>query len=162
MKSFTEAGRFGSRALILAALAAVYAGSTGAQAQSLNALPQNCTGTVTGNITNIGTLGGAAGAVSSTIAGVIGSVNTAFLTQQGSAFVSAPSNPTPDQPGGGVRARALGGEVTTRSTTTNVGVATGGAFGSTLNDRCNNNLHQVFSGLQVGTDISKLNLNGWN
>jgi Autotransporter beta-domain len=168
MRSFASARRVGqsetkSLILVASAFVAVIASATGASAQvQVNALPPNCTGTVTGNITNIGTLGGGAGAVSSTIAGVIGSVNTAFLTQQGSAFVSAPSNPAPEQPGGGVWVRALGGEVTTKSTTTNAGVATGGAFGSTLNDRCNNSLHQVFSGAQVGTDIAKLNLNGWN
>lgn len=166
MQRFAGARRAGARTLVFAAsaLVAAVAGSSGARAQApvLNALPANCTGTVTGNITNIGTLGGGAGAVSSTISGMIGSVNTAFLTQQGSAFVSAPSDPAPNQPGGGVWARALGGEVTTKSTTTNTGVATGGAFGSTLSDKCNNELHQVYSGLQVGTDIAKLNLNGWN
>jgi opacity protein-like surface antigen len=162
MKSFTEAGRFGSRALILAAsaLAAIVAGSTGASAQLL---PPNCTGTVTGNINNIGGFGGSAGAVSATISGVIGSVNTAFLTQQGSAFVSAPTNPAPDQPGGGIWTRGLGGEVTTKSVTSNSAVATStGPFGGTLTDKCNNSLHQYYSGVQVGTDIAKLNVNGWN
>ncbi|MES1149423.1 MAG: hypothetical protein ABUL53_09585, partial [Bradyrhizobium guangdongense] len=54
-------------------------------------------------------------AAASAISAAIGNVNTAFLTQQGSAFVSAPPNPAPDQPGGGVWARAIGGEVTVKS-----------------------------------------------
>ena len=163
MKRFTEAGRTGSHLLVVAAsaLVAVMAGSSGASAQPAPAtLPANCSGTITGNVSNISNFGG--GPVSSVIAGVVGSVNTAFLTQQGSAFVSAPSNPAPDQPGGGVWARALGGEVDVKSTSSNIGSGAGGGFTASVNSRCDNNLHQVFSGLQVGTDIAKLNLNGWN
>ena len=178
MKSFGSMQSVASRKtknvfLVGFAFAAAVSASSGAFAQEgpggggggggLNALPTNCTGTATGNVSNIGTLGGSAGAVSSTIAGVIGNINTAFLTQQGSAFVSAPANPAPDQPGGGVWSRAIGGEVTVKSTTTNTGVFTSaGAFGGTLNDKCSNSLHQNFAGIQVGADIARLNWNGWN
>ena len=165
MKSFAEAGLAKSCNLIIgmSALVAVGAWSTTASAQvPTQSVPANCTGTASG-ISNAGILGGSAGAVSSTISGVIGSLNTAFLTQQGSAFVSAPANPAPDQPGGGgVWARALGGEVTTKSTTTNTGVGSGGAAGTAVNDSCSNSLHQSFAGAQVGADIARLNWNGWN
>src|SRR4029077_19081870 len=43
-----------------------------------------------------------------TVAAAIHSANTAFLAQS-TAFVGAPPNPTPDQPGGGIWARGVGG-----------------------------------------------------
>lgn len=99
------------------------------------------------------------------IAGAIGNVNTAFLTQQGSAFVSAPANPTPDQPGGGVWGRAIGGEVTLKTTSnsasTNVRNDTG-AVVNTSTTACNNSSRDSFAGLQVGSDIARLNWSGWN
>jgi|GEM_PF-111921 len=157
-----------ARTAIVAVSVLVMSGAGISEAQAQSALPRNCYGTVSNTtvngtpITNLGFLGGSAGAVSSTISGVIGSVNTAFLTQQGSAFVSAPGNPTPDQQGGGIWARSLAGEVTTKSVTSNVGVGTQAAAGLVLNDQCNNSLHQYYSGMQVGSDLSKLNINGWN
>src|SRR5208282_1218450 len=99
-----QAGLRKAKVLVLATSAFAGAGwmSTEAVAQGLNTLPPNCSGAATGPVSNLGALGGSAGAVSSVISGVIGSVNTAFLTQQGSAFVSAPNDPKPDQEGGGV------------------------------------------------------------
>src|SRR5271169_3494599 len=97
---------------------AILAGFAFAMALSASsgAFAQNCvTNTVatppSAVIPNLGSLAVPAGAASAAIAGAIGNVNTAFLTQQGSAFVSAPANPTPDQPGGGVWGRVVGGEV---------------------------------------------------
>jgi opacity protein-like surface antigen len=105
------------------------------------------------------------GAASAALSGAIGNVNTAFLTQQGSAFVSAPANPTPDQPGGGVWGRAIGGEVnlktTSNSTVTNTRNDTGAVVGtSTIS--CANSQHDSFAGVQVGADIARLNWSGWN
>jgi hypothetical protein len=54
-------------------------------------------------------------------------IGTAFLTQQGSAFVSAPNDPRPDQPGGGVWMRGVGGEVTNKFTATATGNVNAGA-----------------------------------
>jgi len=78
-----------------------------ASSASTAAFAQNCTTTQSGtiNINNIGQLAIPPGAASAALAGAIGNVNTAFLTQQGSAFVSAPANPAPDQPGGAQRQR---------------------------------------------------------
>src|SRR5271165_1487171 len=83
-----------------------------------------CTTTQTGtlNVTNIGSLAVPPGAAAAALAGAIGNVNTAFLTQQGSAFVSAPANPAPNQPGGGVWARGVGGEVNLNTTSVSTGV----------------------------------------
>jgi len=118
--------------------------------------------TILGNQSQLAVPAGAAGAA---IAGAIGNVNTAFLTQQGSAFVSAPANPLPDQPGGGVWGRAIGGEVTLKSTSIsgsmNVRNDTG-AVVNTSSTACANSSRQDFAGVQVGTDIARLNWNGWN
>ena len=104
-----------------------------------------------------------AGAASAAIAGAIGSVDSVFLTQQGSAFVSAPPNPTPNQPGGGVWARAVGGEADVKSTSVSNGLQTTAAAGNiTTNANCANAQHENFAGVQVGADIARLNWNGWN
>jgi outer membrane autotransporter protein len=127
---------------------------------------QNCTTTQVATptiITNIGTLAIPASAASSAISAAIGNVSTAFLTQQGSAFVSAPADPAPDQPGGGVWARGVGGQANISSTSNSVGVSNqGGAVINTATTNCNNQQRQTFAGAQVGTDIARLNYAGWN
>jgi opacity protein-like surface antigen len=132
----------------------------------LTTTSQNCTTTQVPTpvlINNIGTLAIPASATSASISAAIGSVNTAFLTQQGSAFVSAPSNPAPDQPGGGVWARGVGGQVNISSTSNSVGLSTqGGAVINTATTNCNNQQRQTFAGAQVGADIARLNYAGWN
>jgi len=151
-------------ATIVAVPALLMAGVAPVWAQAA-ALSPNCSGTIYFggySASNIGSLGASAGAISSTLSGVIGSVNTAFLSQQGSAFVSAPGNAAPEQAGAGVWTRALAGEVTTRSTTSNNGVGEGGIAGEWMNTRCRNSVQQYYSGMQVGTDLSRLNINGWN
>jgi hypothetical protein len=48
------------------------------------------------------------GATPSVFSGAIGNINSIFLGQ--SAFVASPGSDQPDQPGGGVWVRAIGGE----------------------------------------------------
>jgi opacity protein-like surface antigen len=131
-----------------------------------SALAQNCTTTQTSTtgsfINNVGTLAVAPGSASAAIAGAIGSVNSVFLTQQGSAFVSAPANPAPDQPGGGVWARGVGGHANISSTSTSVGNSAGAGVQNTANTTCANSMSTNFAGVQVGADIARLNWNGWN
>ena len=92
----------------------------------------------------------------------INSVNTAFLTQS-SAFIGSPANPQPDQQGGGVWARGVGGHVTYSTTTT-----AGNITSITMSDgpprsvTCNTRTLEDFAGIQIGTDLAKLNVNGWN
>ena len=77
--------------------------------------------------------------------------------------MSAPADPAPDQPGGGVWARGVGGQVNISSTSNSVGVSTqGGAMINTATSNCNNQQRQTFAGAQVGTDIARLNYAGWN
>ncbi len=158
-----------SGCFILAGLAGSVLASSGAIAQApppLTTTFQNCTTTqvATPNIiNNIGTLAIPASAASAAISAAIGNVSTAFLTQQGSAFVSAPADPAPDQPGGGVWARGVGGEANISTTSNSVGVSVqGGATINTATTNCNNQQRQTFAGAQVGADIARLNYAGWN
>ena len=165
--NFSSARRFGY--LAWAGLAGTVMASSGAFAQApppLTTTFQNCTTTQVATptiINNIGTLAIPTSATSAAISAAIGSINTAFLTQQGSAFVSAPADPAPDQPGGGVWARGVGGQVNISSTSNSVGISTqGGATINTATTNCNNQQRQTFAGAQVGTDIARLNYAGWN
>jgi outer membrane autotransporter protein len=133
-----------------------------------SAFAQNCVTTQTPTpttITNIGQFAIPTVAAASAISGAIGNVSTAFLTQQGSAFVSAPANPAPDQPGGGVWARAVGGHVNISSTSNSTVVTTPVAGGGPINTSttaCATSQSYNFEGVQVGADIARLNWNGWN
>jgi opacity protein-like surface antigen len=135
-----------------------------ASSASTAAFAQNCNTTATGPV-SLTTLAVPAGAASAALSGAIGSVNTAFLTQQGSAFVSAPANPVPDQPGGGIWARTIGGQVNLKTTSNSTGVLTAPtspALNTTQTTGCNNFQRENFAGVQVGADIARLNWSGWN
>src|SRR6516165_297539 len=102
-------------------------------------------------------------AVAANIAATVAAANTAFLTQS-TAFVSAPGNPQPDQPGGGVWSRAVGGQVDIKSTSSNnftVQQPPGTQIAAN-SVPCNTTTRSTFDGVQVGSDIARLNLNGWN
>jgi outer membrane autotransporter protein len=108
----------------------------------------------------------AGGAASGSFAGALGNLSTAFLTQQGSAFVSAPNDPKPDQPGGGVWIRGVDGEVTNKFTSNATGNVNAGIFnpvlGTQATSNCAGSVRETFTGTQVGQDISRLNVSGWN
>src|SRR5215467_5247814 len=89
----------------------------------------------------------------------INTANTAFLTQS-SALIGSPANPQPDQEGGGVWARGVGGHMSTSTTSTTEVVN----FGKSLNGNitCNTRTREDFAGVQIGTDVARLNVNGWN
>jgi outer membrane autotransporter protein len=104
---------------------------------------------------------GGAIAGATAIAATINAVNTAFLTHS-TAFVSAPASPPPDSQGGGVWIRGVGGESTTKSSET-ISVAVPGVnLDPPTNTNCNSSFKQTFAGVQFGTDISRLNIGGWN
>jgi opacity protein-like surface antigen len=135
------------------------------------AFAQNCTTTQSGP--GAGIFGGqlqtaaaAGGAASGSFAGALGNLATAFLSQQGSAFVSAPGNPKPDQEGGGVWTRAVGGEVTNKFTSNATGTIVSPVFPAFLNTdataNCPGSVKESFVGMQVGADIARLNMYGWN
>ena len=145
------------------------AGFAVAMAMSVSsAAMANCTGTATfapgntffGGLTPAAILPFGAGSAVNSLVSAINTANTAFLTQS-TAFVSAPANPAPNQEGGGVWARAIGGEIKTKSTSTTTNVALSGIAlpGSAT---CESETKLTFAGTQVGADISTLNYNGWN
>ena len=136
------------------AVVLVLSGSSGAKAQ-------NCTSTTLRP--GFLQLGGMAAATASSIAGSIGNESTVFLTQQGSAFVANPAAP-PNTQGGGIWVRGVGGEVNVKSTSAtlaNQAPVLDPAIDSG-SIACASKVHQNFAGVQVGTDIAKLNVNGWN
>ena len=61
----------------------------------------------------------------------INSVDTVFLTQS-SAFIGSPTNPQPDQQGGGVWARGVGGHLTYDTTATAGNISFGGPVAGTI------------------------------
>ena len=89
----------------------------------------------------------------------INSVNTAFLTQS-SAFIGSPFNPQPEQQGGGVWTRGVGGHLSVNTTA----VAGNISFGTPQQGSitCNTRTLEDFAGVQIGTDFARLNVNGWN
>jgi opacity protein-like surface antigen len=89
----------------------------------------------------------------------INTANTAFLTQS-SAFVGSPANPQPDQEGGGVWARGVGGHLSTSTTSTTGNINFGGPVAANIT--CDTRTREDFAGVQIGTDFARLNLNGWN
>jgi outer membrane autotransporter protein len=137
------------------ALAGSLLAASGAQAQ-------NCALGPSGFIPNLAGIGSSPAAVGSMIAGSITASSTAFLLQS-SSFVGAPPNPAPDQQGGGVWVRGVGGEVTVKSSTATAVTGTSTTLG-TQNTfvNCTEKVKENFAGVQFGADIARLNLNGWN
>jgi opacity protein-like surface antigen len=92
----------------------------------------------------------------SALTATINTVNTTFLTST-SAFVSAPGNPEPDQQGGGVWARGVGGSVTSKTSSTGT---LDGIVVDAGRQTCHTTVRQDYEGFQVGHDISVLNGGG--
>jgi outer membrane autotransporter protein len=126
-------------AVASAALAFSLFAASGAQAQ------QACSNSYLFGIVSAGPFAASPAAVSSMIGSTIATASTAFLLQS-AAFIGAPGNPSPYQQGGGIWVRGVGGEVDGTSTALS----------------CSQTVHESFGGVQLGTDISRLNINGWN
>jgi opacity protein-like surface antigen len=89
----------------------------------------------------------------------IDSQNTAFLNQS-NAFIGSPADPQPDQPGGGVWARGVGGHVSANTMATAANISFGGPVQGSIT--CNTRTLEDFAGVQIGTDVARLNVDGWN
>jgi opacity protein-like surface antigen len=139
-----------------AAVMALLAGSSGA-------LAQDCTRLLVGPFT-LETIAGVAAGTASAVAGSLGNVSTAFLTNQTSAFVAGSTATMPNQTSGGAWARAVGGVVETKSETSVAGVLTNDITGEAFsgNSNCISKVRQNYWGFQAGRDISILNWNEWN
>jgi hypothetical protein len=124
-----------------------------------------CNSTATGSVvvgtTNAAILNAVSGGVSSTSGAILGAINTmdtAFLAQ-GSAFVTSPGNPKPDQLASGVWTRAVGGQAAITSTGTSNGAQIFGVNvpGTTT---CASKVREEYGGVQAGMDLGKVNLGG--
>src|SRR5262249_27120351 len=95
---------------------------------------------------------------------VLNTVTSAYLTQT-NAFISAPPNPQPDQQGGGVWTRGIGGRVdtTANGVTSLIGFAPGVVPPTPAgNIACQTKTRTDFGGYQSGADLARLNVGGWN
>lgn len=101
----------------------------------------------------------ASGGSINSLVSAIDAANSAFLSQS-TAFIGSPPNPDPDQLGGGVWARGIGGQTDFKSTSTSTFSLNGTPLPG--NSTCNTQTKLNFSGVQIGTDTSLLNYNGWN
>lgn len=99
------------------------------------------------------------------IIGTITSLNVAFQTQT-SAFIGSPANPQPGQLGGGAWIRGVAGR--TDLSTASVATFGAGPPGSVVpslavaTTDCQSKSRTDYAGFQVGQDIARLNLGGWN
>jgi opacity protein-like surface antigen len=93
------------------------------------------------------------------ITSLTSTVNTAFLPS-GSAFVSSSPNGAPNQQGGGVWSRAVGGSVNTETNSNFTASFNIPGFGSVpLSASCRPTVKQDFEGFEAGHDIAVLNSN---
>jgi opacity protein-like surface antigen len=101
----------------------------------------------------------ASGGAINSLVSAIDAANNAFLTQS-SAFIGSPANPEPNQLGGGVWARAIGGQSNFNNTSTSTYSVDGEPVAGKIT--CNTRTQLNFAGVQVGSDVARLNLGGWN
>ncbi|SRR6266540_2589404 len=150
------------------ALAVALFASSGAWAQTCSDfVPVTPAGTAIGNTS--GFVGFATSAASS-LSASIANMQTVFLSNQTSAFVANPGGAGPNEQGGGVWARGVGGEATIKSTSGSVVTFTSPAsangvlpaVNSAGTVTCSSRERDSFAGVQVGTDVARLNLDGWN
>jgi len=111
-----------------------------------------------GNAAILNTVAGGLSSTSGAVLGAINTMDTAFIAQ-GSAFVTSPGNPKPDQLASGAWLRAVGGRAATTSTGTVNGAQIFGVNvpGTTT---CNNKVREEYGGVQAGMDLGKVNLGG--
>jgi opacity protein-like surface antigen len=119
---------------------------------------QNCT--LPPGSSNFPSIASSPASISAVLGSTITTASTAFLLQS-TAFIGSPANPEPGQQGGGVWARAVGGEIDVKSNTTTVGTAQPALVPGAVVP-CTQKIHENFSGVQLGTDIARLNIGGWN
>jgi opacity protein-like surface antigen len=161
--SLPETGRRTS-VIVGAALALMVLGSSGAQAQ-------NCAQDSVLSSLGLGALSSSAISTAVNLGAALNTANTSFLTQN-TAFIGTPSDPLPNQAGGGVWTRGVGGAVDINSaSTTNL---TGSiaitlppplpkiTSKATTDVDCTSKVHENFAGVQVGQDIARFNVDGWN
>jgi outer membrane autotransporter protein len=131
--------------------AALFGISTEAQAACSNPVGQP--GVLPPQYFNWGPSAVCAGASAGTsITTALTTLDIAFLSQT-TAFVGVPDNSIPNQPGGGIWIRGVGGENTVSSTSVAVGSPpAGGAVGADSRSRID------YGGFQAGADLGRFNI----
>jgi outer membrane autotransporter protein len=129
-------------------------GSSAARAQNCGPLFQNGVA-FPGIQANMPTTAALAG--STAVSAALTASNAAFMSQS-TAFVSTPATSKPDSEAAGIWIRGAGGEMTLNSNT-QVGL---NLLGQDFNKTCNPQFHETFGGFQLGMDMAKLNVGGWN
>jgi outer membrane autotransporter protein len=152
--------------------------ASGAQAQNCVLGPSPTVNVTVGGlppfprqISNLAFIGSSPAGVSSMISSVLTTADTAFLLQS-TAFIGSPANPTPGQEGGGIWVRGVGGEISQKSSTSTTISASPGSVnilgipvqvsGASASVACSQKVDETFAGIQFGSDIARLNINGWN
>jgi opacity protein-like surface antigen len=151
------------------AFALIVLGSSGAHAQNCSSdsdLSLFGRGPV-----GLGTLSSSAISTAVNLGAALNTANTAFLSQS-TAFIGNPSSPLPDQAGGGVWTRGVGGAVdinggSTTNLTGSIAITLPSPIpkissSATADVDCTSKMHENFAGIQVGRDIARLNVDGWN
>ena len=134
----------------------IFAGFASSSAQA-----QNCT-SITTSFGDLKSTFGAAVPTATAIAATINGANTAFLTHS-TAFVSAPLAPAGFTGRRRLDSRRRGQNAAKSSETIVANIAAAPNIpseGGIAN--CNSTFKQNFAGVQFGTDISRLNIGGWN
>src|SRR3954453_21916576 len=126
------------------ALAVMLFGATSALAQNCGDASFTSGGTTFG----VGPLAASPSSVSSAVASTLTTASTAFLLQS-TAFIGSPPNPTPDQQGGGVWVRSVGGGVDVKSNSNTIVTANGAVPGLPQNTpvNCSQTVHENFVGV---------------
>jgi hypothetical protein len=102
-----------------------------------------------------------AGSLPASISTSVTTVNTAFLTQT-TAFVASPQGTQPGQFAGGVWIRGVGGSADVDSAARANFSFTAPPFAGAGTASCTSSTHSTYGGFQVGADIGRLDVGGWN
>jgi opacity protein-like surface antigen len=98
------------------------------------------------------------------IGSAVTTANTAFLLPS-TVFVGGSSNPAPNQQSGGIWVLGVGGAVNTKTSGSTIVAASANAAvppNSSGTVTCSQKVEEKFAGLQIGSDIARLNMNEWS
>jgi outer membrane autotransporter protein len=125
---------------------------------TLGAQAENCT-LPPNTAVNLATIASSPASVSSMVGSAVVTANTSFLLPS-TVFVGGSSGDATNQQSGGVWALGVGGTLNAKTnTSTN---AAQSVTGSSAGIACSQKVDETFAGIQIGSDIARLNLNEWN
>jgi opacity protein-like surface antigen len=123
---------------------------------------QVCVVPFNGPVLNLGVIGSSPASISSMIGAAITTANTALVLQNTAFVGSNPFGPAPDQQGGGIWVRGVGGNIDVKSSTTTFANLTSPPVPATAKITCSQTVKETFAGVQLGSDIAKYNVNEWS